>query len=82
VTHPEFTPVELEIADLAGRGYGHWRIAIALKRRPGGVRQAIIAIANRLPNPDSLPPLTLVQLWGAHRRWLREHHPSTPGRAA
>jgi hypothetical protein len=68
---PPFTQVELEIAMLAGRGYGHVRIAASLRRLPGGVRQAVNAMAAKLPNPDSLPPLTLIQLWGAHRNWLK-----------
>lgn len=66
-----FTVVELEIAELAGRGFGYWRIATLSRRKPRGVRQIINTIALKLDNPDDLPPLTLVQLWGAHRIWLR-----------
>lgn len=65
-----FTPVELEIAMLAGKGYGNTRIAAVLHRSPGAVRQAIVEMARRLANPDDIPPLTLVQFWGAHRIWL------------
>lgn len=80
-SHP-FTAVELEIAMLAGKGYGHCRIAAALKREPGGIRQAVIGIAGKLPNPDDLPPLTLVQLWGAHRKWLALQPQKKPDAAA
>lgn len=68
---PPFTPVELEIAELAGRGYGHWRIAAELRRSPGGVKKAIHAMAAKLTTHDGVSPLTRVQLWGAHRIWLR-----------
>lgn len=70
---PPFTPVELEIASLAGRGFGYWRIAAALRRSPHGVRQAVIRMALKLPNTEGITPLALVQLWGAHRHWLADH---------
>ena len=73
MTNPTLTVVELEIAELAGRGYGHARIAVLLHREPDGVRKAVERIAMKLDNPDDLPPLTLVQLWAAHRIWLRQH---------
>lgn len=76
---PPFTPVEMEIALLAGKGYGHWRIAALLHRKPDTVRHAVIRMADKLPNPDELPPLTLIQLWGAHRIWLQTHR--QPGAA-
>lgn len=72
---PPFTPVELEIAQLAGKGYGHWRIAATLKRSPRGIRHAVDRMAAKLQNPDELTPLTLVQMWGAHRRWIAEQFP-------
>lgn len=73
---PPFTVVEIEIAELAGKGYGHFRIAACLRRSPRGVQHAVHAMALKLPNPDDLSPLTLVQLWGAHRIWLRKHQPN------
>lgn len=78
---PAFTAVELEIAMLAGKGYGHWRIAASLKRSPRGVQHAVNAMAQKLENPDELPPLTLIQLWGAHRRWL-DQQPPPPNHSA
>lgn len=66
------TLVELEIAELAGKGYGIERIAEEQKSNPNTVSSTIQRIALKLPNPDDLKPLMLVALWAAHRRWLRE----------
>jgi hypothetical protein len=79
---PPFTAVELEIAMLAGKGYGHFRIAACLRRSPGGIRQAVNLMAAKLKNPDELPPLTLVQFWGAHRIWLTLQPQKNPDKAA
>lgn len=66
------TPRELSVADLVGRGYSYWRVALALGISPKTARNVTDAIADALPNPDHLPPQTLVMLWAAHRRWLNE----------
>jgi hypothetical protein len=79
---PAFSPVETEIAMLAGKGYGHFRIAACLRRSPGGIRQTVNTMALKLPNPDELPPLTLIQLWGAHRIWLTLQPQKNPSNAA
>ena len=72
MTQPAFTVVELEIAELAGRGFGHARIAMIRRCSPKTIEKAVDRIAGKLENPDELPPLTLVQLWAAHRIWLRQ----------
>lgn len=68
--NPPFTIVEAEIARLAGRGYGSTRIAFMLHRRPKTIEKTIERMALKLPNPDELRPLTLVQLWSAYRIWI------------
>jgi DNA-binding NarL/FixJ family response regulator len=70
---PPFTAVELEIAMLAGKGYGHWRIAADLKRSPLGVRQTVHRMAAKLTEHEGVSPLARIQLWGAHRLWLQRH---------
>jgi DNA-binding NarL/FixJ family response regulator len=72
VTHPEFTPVELEIGELAGRGYGHVRIGALTRRSEKTVQKCVERMAAKMDNPDDLTPLTLVQLWFAHRLWIRD----------
>jgi hypothetical protein len=72
-TDSPFTPVELEIAELAGKGFGHVRMAFILRRRPKTIEKTVERMSAKLPNPDEIPPLTLIQLWGAHRIWLRLH---------
>jgi DNA-binding CsgD family transcriptional regulator len=66
------TVVEMEIAELAGQGYGIERIAVMRNLNPNSVSSTIQRIALKLPNPDELKPLTLVMLWAAHRRWLMQ----------
>jgi DNA-binding NarL/FixJ family response regulator len=73
---PPFTVVELEIANLAGKGYGHWRIAAELKRSPFGVRKTIQRMAAKLTEHEGVAPLTRIQLWGAHQIWLTQHRTS------
>lgn len=80
--NPPFTVVELEIAMLAGKGYGHWRIAAMLHRRPGTIAKTVDRMADKIPNPDDLSPLTLIQFWGAHRIWLRLQRQNNQGTAA
>jgi hypothetical protein len=78
---PPFTVVELEIAELAGKGYGAWRIALLLRRRPGYIRQRVWRMAQKLPTIDGVEPLARIQLWGAHRQWLKTR-PTDSDRAA
>lgn len=79
--HPPFTVVELEIAELAGKGYGHARIANALGRKVSTIRSCVFRMAAKLTHEDGVKPLARVQLWAAHRTWLARQ-PATPPKAA
>lgn len=76
--HPPFTNVELEIGEYAGKGYGHVRIAVLMHRSKRTIEKSVERMAGKLENPDALTPLPLIQLWFAHRRWLRERDQQPP----
>lgn len=65
---------ELSVAALVGKGYDYDRIAETLNISPQYARNIVCVIADLLPNPDALKPFTLVLLWAAHDKWLKEYH--------
>lgn len=71
MTEPTFTVVELEIAELAGKGYGHAEIARRTNRKVATVKSYVFRMAAKLTHEDGVHPLARVQLWAARRIWLR-----------
>ena len=78
---PPFTPVELEIAELAGKGYGHEKIAALTRRKVSTIRSTVWRMSLKLTPEDGVAPLARIQLWAAHRAWVMRHPKPTDSAA-
>lgn len=59
----QFTPRQLEVAELVAAGKTRREIAFALNLADETVKAHIARLADAIPNPHDLPPRAAITLW-------------------